>query len=283
MTTYPKANTQAAWYEDNYPGRVIDPNCGVIHSTEGTNLPGYGGGATAPNYTAVPNFKAKRLDWFAHFPDERSSRALRNLAGGVETNTANVLQVELVGTCDPRTRDNWVKAGRVQDRDFIFWPRAPKWALDDIADFIAWCNVKHGIPIVGPGKGRVWRAYPASYGAQSNRLTHARWRKFTGWCGHQHVPENTHGDPGAFDFGYVKRTAKSIVKAGAIVGSTKPKAKKADKFQRLRRLLLAAEKAEQKAADEARQLGRKTFAKNLEKRKAAKKKRRISFRPKNRK
>src|SRR5690606_7302759 len=142
----------------------------------------------------------------------------QNLRGGVETNTANVLQVELVGTCDPGTAAAWSKAGR----QFIFWPKAPQWALDDLADFIAWANRTHGIPIQGPGKGRVWKAYPASYGAGSNRLTHAEWRKFTGWCGHQHVPENTHGDPGALDFGYVKRKAKAVVKAGT-AGAAKPR------------------------------------------------------------
>lgn len=205
MTTYPKANTQAAWYQDNFPGAAMDPNCGVIHTTEGTSLPSYSGGATAPNYTAVPDFRNKRLNWFAHFPDERSSRALRNLSGGVETNTANAIQVELVGTCDPGTRDRWKRAGAT----FIFWPDAPQWALDDLAEFIAWCNQKHGIRIDGP-RGR-WTPYPESYGAGGQRFSFARWRTFYGWCGHQHVPENTHGDPGALDWEYVERKAKAIV------------------------------------------------------------------------
>lgn len=243
MTTYPAANTKAAWYQDNYPGADMDPNCGVLHSTEGTSLPGYNGGATAPNYTAVPNFEAKRLDWFAHFPDEKSSRALKNLSGGVETNTSNVLQVELVGTCDPGTRDNWRRKGA----KFIFWPDAPEWALDDLADFIAWANRKHGIPIQGPGRGTTWRAYPASYGAQPNRLSPAEWRKFSGWCGHQHVPENTHGDPGAFPFGVVKRKAKALVKPKPIAAA-KPKPKpKTDKNQASRRRLLVLEKQERAA------------------------------------
>ena len=51
MTTYARANTSAAWYQDNYPGADMNPNCGVIHTTEGTALPGYSGGAEAPNYT----------------------------------------------------------------------------------------------------------------------------------------------------------------------------------------------------------------------------------------
>ena len=205
MTTYPPADTRAAWYQDNYPGAVMDPNCGVLHTTEGTSLPGYSGGATAPNYTAVPDFSRKRLRWFAHFPDERSSRALRNLGGGVETNTANVVQVELVGTCDPGTRDRWKREGRT----FIFWPDAPEWALDDLAEFIAWMHKAHGIKISGP---RTWAPYPSSYAnGAGQRFSFAQWRSFYGWCGHQHVPENTHGDPGSLPWGRVAAKARALV------------------------------------------------------------------------
>jgi len=206
MSTYARANTSAAWYQDNFPGAVMDPNAGVLHTTEGTSLPGYSGGATAPNYTAVPDFAAKRLRWFAHFPDERSSRALQNDAGGVETNTLNVVQVELVGTCDPRTAASW----RAKGARFIFWPDAPDWALADLAHFIADMNRRHGIKVQGPGTGR-WTPYPESYGAGGQRFSFTAWRNFYGWCGHQHVPENDHGDPGALDWGRVERMAKELL------------------------------------------------------------------------
>lgn len=228
MTTYPKANVKAAWYQDNYPGAVMDPNCGVIHTTEGTTLPGYNGGATAPNYTAVPDLKAKRLNWFAHFPDERSSRALRNLAGGVETNTANTIQVELVGTCDPATRDRWKREGRA----FIFWPAAPHWALKQLAEFIAWAHLAHGIRVEGP-KGR-WTPYPESYGYGGQRFTHAQWRKFYGWCGHQHVPENTHGDPGALNWPKVQRLALKAVQANQ--PKPRPKKRRRPRWTKIRNL-----------------------------------------------
>ena len=207
MTNYPGANTAAAWYQDNYPGAVMDPNCGVIHTTEGYTLPGYEGGATAPTYTAVPDLKAKRLRWFAHFPDERSARALQNLAGGVETNTANAIQVELVGTCDPRTHKTWQAQGHAH----VYWPEAPKWALDELAAFVAWCHTAHGIPVDGP-KGP-WTPYPESYGPGGQRFTFDAWRAFYGWCGHQHVPENVHGDPGALPWGYVEQRAKHLLAA----------------------------------------------------------------------
>jgi hypothetical protein len=192
---YPPANTTAAWYADNYPGSKMDPNCGVIHTTETKTLPGYSGGATAPTYTAVPDMKAKRLRWFAHFPDAMSARALRNDPGGVETNTANPIQVELAGTCDYNTAKNWSGEPGV---DFVYWPDAPEWALEDLAEFMAWCQEVYGIPIRSPWGDDRWMAYPASYGEGNvNRLSFAQWRAFVGWCGHQHVPENDHGDPGA--------------------------------------------------------------------------------------
>ena len=98
MTRYAKADTGPQWYQDNYPGAVITPNAVVLHTTEGTSWPAYAGGRTAPTTTAHPNMGAHRLDWRQHFPDERSARALENDRGGVETNTLNVVQLELVGT-----------------------------------------------------------------------------------------------------------------------------------------------------------------------------------------
>ena len=206
MSNYAKANTTAQWFAKAYPGATINPNCGVIHTTEGTSWDGYQGGAVAPNYTAKPDIANQHLDWRAHFPDEMSSRALVNAPGGVDTNTANAVQVELVGTCDYTKRETWngLKAGR----DYIYWPDAPEWALRDLAAFLLDMKNRHGIPLSGPS---VWLNYgpdprrvdgrqPASYGANGVRLTFTQWRAFTGWCGHQHVPENDHGDPGALPF-----------------------------------------------------------------------------------
>lgn len=246
MSKYAKA-TQGPSYEDRYPGSVMKPNAGVIHTTEGTSLPTYSGGAVAPNYTAVPDFKNKRLVWHNHFPDERSSRALENHAGGVETNTLNVVQVELVGTCAPGIHADWEKRG-IQH---IYWPEAPDWALDDVADFIADMHRRHGIKIAGP---KTWTAYPDSYGAGGQRFTNAQWRAFYGWCGHQHVPENVHGDPGAFPW------AKVEAKAKALVGdkpAPKPAPKADAKPTRIQRFLQGGPKYDLSLLDDAVKGGRK--------------------------
>lgn len=205
---YPGAS-QDYWHEDAYPGDAQEVNVLVLHSTEGRSVPTYGGGASAPNFTALPDFAAKKLRFYQHFRFDTSSRALRNLFGGVETNTANVGQVELVGTCDPATRSKWVKAGLVQDKDFVFWPEAPAWAKRDLAKFLAWAHDQHGVPLSGPA---LWPAYPTSYAnGGGQRMSGARWNDFKGVCGHMHVPENDHGDPGDIDFPELMALARAAL------------------------------------------------------------------------
>jgi len=187
--TYPGAS-KAAWYQDNFGGDSMEVNVVCLHTTEGSTLPDYNGGSVAPNLTAVPDFGAKKLKWYQHFDIDTSSRALVNLRGGVETNTNNVCQVELVGTCDPATHAKWTSAGRAH----IFWPEAPDWALKQLADFLWWMNQNHNVPLVA---AKTWLPYPQSGNADSSaRMTFAQWNAFKGVCGHMHVPENTHGDPG---------------------------------------------------------------------------------------
>ncbi|SHI68876.1 hypothetical protein [Streptomyces sp. 3214.6] len=198
--TYPGAST-AYWYGSKYAGSAMEVNVVVLHTTEGRTLPDYGGGAVAPTLTAVPDFAARRLRWYQHFPIDTSARALVNLPGGVETNTLNVCQVEMVGTCDPDTHAQWTRAGLAH----IYWPEAPDWALAGVAEFLRWMHVEHGVPLTGPSS---WPAYPSSYGATSARMTYAEWTAFEGVCGHMHVPENVHGDPGAIHFDRLIALAK---------------------------------------------------------------------------
>ncbi|MEV7137012.1 peptidoglycan-binding protein [Streptomyces tauricus] len=199
---YPSAS-RASWYQDDFGGDPMQVDVVVLHTTEGSSLPGYGGGSSAPNLTAVPDLAAKKLKWYQHFDIETSSRALVNLAGGVETNTMNVCQVELVGTCDPKTHAKWKSAGRAH----VYWPDAPDWALREVARFLAWMHEEHGVPLSGP---KAWPAYPSSYAnGGGQRMSGAKWTAFKGVCGHMHVPENVHGDPGALDFARILKYAKA--------------------------------------------------------------------------
>lgn len=197
---YPGAST-AYWYQTKYGGDSMESNVIVWHSTEGTSLPSYGGGAEAPNFTAKPDFTAKRLAWYQHFDFDTSSRALVNVAGGVQTNTLNVCQVEIVGTCDPATHKKWTAAGY----QHLYTPELPDWAVRDLGAFARWAHQEHGVPL---SSGATFKAYPSSYGGSNGvRMSNAKWTSFTGHCGHQHVPENLHGDPGAFPMAAVLTAA----------------------------------------------------------------------------
>jgi hypothetical protein len=187
--------------DGRYSGSDMEVNCGVIHTTEGPTLYDYDGGGSAPTVTAVPDFAAKKLRWHQHFDVDESARALVNRSGGVETNTANAFQIELVGTCDPSTHGKWTAQGI----DHIYWPEPLDWAVRDLAWLMRWLYDQHGIPLTGVS---TWKAYPASYGSTSVRMSFAEWTSFRGWAGHQHVPENDHGDPGALPFARILAVAK---------------------------------------------------------------------------
>ncbi|MFD3532031.1 hypothetical protein [Streptomyces sp. NPDC058664] len=208
--------------DGRYSGSDMEVNCGVIHTTEGPTLYNYGGGASAPTVTSVPDFKNRRLVHHQHFDVDESARALVNKAGGVQTNQANAFQWELVGTCDPATHRSWTSKGIAH----IYWPEPPDWAVRDVAALMRWLHDNHGIPLTGRS---VWLAYPASYGDSPVRMSFADWTSFTGWCGHQHVPENDHGDPGALPFARILAVAK---------GDTAPPEQEDDMTPEERKLLV---------------------------------------------
>lgn len=206
--------SQAHFYGDGqFSGSNMEINAGVVHTTEGRTLPDYNGGAIAPTVTGVPDIAAKKIRWHQHYNVDESARALANKLGGVETNTLNVFQMELVGTCDDSKKTAW--DGKKAGVDYLHWPTAPDWALAELAWLVRWLNTNHGVPLTCVSE---WLAYgkdtrrpgitPASYGASPARMTSAQWLSFNGWCGHQHVPENDHGDPGSMDFARVIALAK---------------------------------------------------------------------------
>lgn len=176
---YPGGNSTVQWFGKAYSGDTMPhPNVIVIHTTEGGSFPSYGGGGEAPTFTV----KGKEVH--QHFYANHSARALVNKAGGVDTNTLNVIQIELVGTC--------AKGG-----PGLFWPGASDADLAGLVDLIDWLTDTYDVPLVSTSKP--WLSYPSSYGSKSGqRMSFAEWEAFKGICGHQHVPENDHGDPGNF-------------------------------------------------------------------------------------
>lgn len=188
---YPGAST-SYWYQGKWGGDSMESNVIVWHTTEGASLPDYEGGAQAPNFTAKPDFTAKKLVWYQHFDFDVSSRALVH-AGAVATNTLNVCQIELIGTCDPVSHKRWTSQGIKH----LYTPELPDWAVRDLAAFALWANVNHGVPL---SCDVTFKAYPDSYGTGNGvRMSDAKWLSYKGHCGHQHVPSgNVHGDPGLF-------------------------------------------------------------------------------------
>jgi hypothetical protein len=199
---YPGAST-AYWYQSKWGGDSMKSNVIVWHTTEGTSLPGYDDGAMAPNFTAKPDFAAKRLVWYQHFDFDTSSRALVH-AGSVATNTLNVCQVEIVGTCDPSSHKSWTNKGIAH----LYTPELPDWAIRDLGEFSKWAHDEHGVPLTCDVK---FRAYPDSYGTNNGvRMSNSKWLAYRGHCGHEHVPSgNVHGDPGAFPMDAILSAAKN--------------------------------------------------------------------------
>ena len=163
---------------------TTDPK-GVLHTTETSGWPSYKDWTVNPHATIMPN-PGKGITIHQHVPFSSASFALRNLTGGVQTNRDYAFQFELIGTSE-------------KNGPGYFWAEA-----DDIVLLAVWDEViyptSHAVGI--PLRALPFQSYPASYGVrgESNtvRLSGAQWDTYTGWCGHQHVPENVHGDPGAF-------------------------------------------------------------------------------------
>lgn len=161
-----------------------EPDVLVVHTTETSGWPGYQGGGTAPHFTVMP-LPGVGVHVREHIHPALYAKALMNLPGGVETNRRGAVQVELVGTC--------VKGG-----PGYYWPDADDAVLEGLATYLRPVMTRYAIPLFAPR----FQAYPASYGSRGRsntvRMPGATWLRFEGVCGHQHVPENTHGDPGEF-------------------------------------------------------------------------------------
>jgi hypothetical protein len=145
---------------------------GLLHTTETAGLPGYSGGWTAPHLTYIPATRR----FFQHTRFTVASRALRNLAGGTQTNRDRVLQLEIVCYSDKRIATQYNRLW-VGDLSPVH--------LADIREFMRWASTEFDIP---------WQ-YPQS----DRRFTSGEFDNYAGWLGHKHAAENTHWDPGALD------------------------------------------------------------------------------------
>lgn len=152
---------------------------GVLHTTESTrfipNQDNYFGHSSYPHFTCVVTGGVFFV--YQHISIRRAARALKNLSGGVQTNREGVIQIEVVGRAtEPFTNNPVMVRGLTQ--------------------LMRWIESQTEIE----AQSRVhFNPYPQSYGRGigNQRLTYDQWQRYVGWLGHQHVPENDHGDPGA--------------------------------------------------------------------------------------
>lgn len=134
----------------------------VWHTTEGFGLPVYSG--SAPHFTLDP--PSGKL--YQHVPIYSGAMALQNLSGGVETNRAHAIQVELIGFASQT--GGWSDA-----------------AYANLAKLARWIEAHAGVE----------RKCSVSFSNTPHRLGGDGWLNYAGHCGHQHVPENSHWDPGS--------------------------------------------------------------------------------------
>lgn len=172
----------------------------VVHTTEGSSWPGYNGGGYAPHVTLKHTGSIRQ-----HIDTARSAKALVNRSGGVQTNNAGALQAECIGSCD---------RAYAQRHGLFYWPEATDDDLEPLARFMAWAHTEHGIPLTTRG---LKFSGSNAYGVNApQRMSFAEWRAFSGVCGHQHVPENDHWDPGAMPVARAVELARRLVNAGSI-------------------------------------------------------------------
>ena len=173
---------QSRRYDGRYPGSYVAGfgYRGVLHTTETTGLPDYRRGASAPHFTVDP--RSGRI--WQHYETARPSRALKHPAGTIDTNNARAIQIEIIAYSDANI------AKRVGG---LHIDRLTPAQLAPLAKLMRWIEATHQVAATS---GLTFKPYPASAGTGNGvRLGSTAWRKFGGWCGHQHVPVNDHGDP----------------------------------------------------------------------------------------
>lgn len=156
----------------------------VHHTTQGDTAEG--AMETFKKHGSDPHFTVDASTIFQHVDTDFGAMALRNAAGGVQTNRDSAIQIELVG--------------------FAERAKNPA-ALRLVARLCRWIESTHAVP-------RVWPAgppRPAKNGKDPGG--HVRdaflWDNTGGHYGHSQVPENTHWDPA-----YTAEEAAFVLSAG---------------------------------------------------------------------
>jgi len=161
------------------------PFRGVLHTAESKDYhpstDTYFGHSNPPHFTVVK--KGSTVKVYQHYSINVAARALANptkAVNDVQTNRMAAIQIEIC----------WYAS------QIAALPDSMK---DALRQLMRWIEIETGTK----------RTAPKFYGNQAYgeggvaRMSTKAWVAFNGWCGHQHVPENIHWDPGPIDINYL--------------------------------------------------------------------------------
>lgn len=147
----------------------------VHHKTQGGSLSGARSAYRANR--SDPHFTVHRAGVNQHVDTEAAARALRNAAGGVQTNRDSAIQIEVVGFSGVSADDA---------------------TINHLVALLLWIEKTHGVPWVWP-EGRPPLDSKTGYGLRTPYRNPGVWDHEGGHYGHSQVPENTHWDPAYTD------------------------------------------------------------------------------------
>lgn len=163
----------------------------LLHTTEGGTVEGAIGAYRKNNSWPHLTVDCKRRRVVQHLPLTVAARSLRNTPGGADQTNRDgtiLVQIEIIGSA---------VGPDIGDRDDLEW--FGREVVGPICE-------RHIIPLTA---GVRWVSYPASFGTgAAQRLTPAAWDAYSGVLGHQHAPDNDHGDPGAIDIELILSAAR---------------------------------------------------------------------------
>lgn len=190
------------------PGTYIGlPTRWVGHTTESSfgsmdTLIGFfqGRPCSTPHFAIDPS-NGRKVQFI---PITWASAALKNMAGGVETNRANAIQTEVIGRAGET--HNW--------GDELL--QAVGEHLADLIRYGADFDIHNWPETVGAMDGFIARP------DAPQRFSYPTWNGFPGSCWHQHVPEQDHWDGGKINMGRIVEHAQASLDGTATPLPTPP-------------------------------------------------------------
>jgi len=173
----PVAERAQGTYTDASPWKI------VLHTMEGWLGPStelFRRNGYAPHF----GVSLDKDTYWQYNSTAKASSALRNAAGGTETNRDNAIQVEIEGFA--KDSGGWSEAKVLKLVQRVLVP------------------IIRSQPLIAPV---VPFEFAKGYRDANERvrLSAAEWDAVSGIVGHCHVPENTHWDPGPFDIDLINR------------------------------------------------------------------------------